>query len=155
MLKVGDKAPSFTLPDSTGAPVSLRSLLREGVVVLYFYPKDDTPGCTKEACAFRDERSIFKRVGAEIVGVSCDTTASHAKFAAKHRLPFPLLADADRTVVEKYGVYQEKIMYGRRTKGIVRTTFVIDRSGVIRALFPKVKVDGHSTEVLEAVKSLQ
>jgi len=122
--------------------------------VLYFYPKDDTPGCTKEACSFRDEKAAFKKTGAQIVGVSCDSPESHAKFAAKYKLPFTLLSDADKEVVEKYGVYKDKVLYGRKFKGIERTTFVIDSKGVIGAIFPKVKVDGHTGKVMEAVKTL-
>ena len=123
-------------------------------MVLYFYPKDDTPGCTREACSFRDERTAFKKQGAQIVGVSCDSPESHAKFSAKYKLPFTLLSDADKEVVEKYGVYKDKVLYGRKFKGIERTTFVIDPKGVIRAIFPKVKVDGHTAKVMDAVKAL-
>ena len=155
MLEVGDKAPAFKLPDERGNPVSLKSLLEKGPVALYFYPKDDTPGCTKEACGFRDDLSAFKKAGAQVVGVSCDSVASHAKFAAKYELPFMLLSDEDKAVVEKYGVYKDKVLYGRKFKGIERTTFVIDRKGVIRKIFPKVKVDGHVAEVLDAMKALK
>ncbi len=153
MLEVGDKAPAFTLPDQDGKKVSLKSLLGNGVVVLYFYPKDNTPGCTKEACSFRDDYSAFKRAGAQIVGVSTDSAASHTKFRSKFDLPFPLLADEDKEVVQGYGVWKNKVLYGRKFKGIERTTFVIDKKGIVRAVFPKVKVDGHSTAVLEAVKA--
>ena len=154
MLAVGDKAPAFTLPDQDGKPVSLKSLLGDGAVVLYFYPKDDTPGCTKEACSFRDDFSAFKKAGARVVGVSADGTAAHTKFRAKYDLPFTLLADEEKELVKSYGVWKDKVLYGRKYKGIERTTFVIDKTGVIRAVFPKVKVDGHSDKVLQAVKTL-
>ena len=154
MLAVGDKAPSFTLSDQDGKPVSLKSLLSEGAVVLYFYPKDDTPGCTKEACSFRDDFRAFKKAGAQIVGVSTDSAATHTKFRVKYDLPFTLLADTDKAVVESYGVWKDKVLYGRKYKGVERSTFVIDKKGVVRAVFPKVKVDGHSDQVLEAVKAL-
>jgi peroxiredoxin Q/BCP len=155
MLKVGDKAPVFTATDHDGKSVSLKSLLSDAIVVLYFYPKDDTPGCTKEACSFRDDFSAFKKAGARIVGVSADGAAAHAKFRTKYDLPFPLLADEDKAIIKSYGVWKDKVLYGRKFKGIERTTFVIDRKGVIRAIFSKVKVDGHSAQVLEAVKAAQ
>jgi peroxiredoxin Q/BCP len=142
------------LPDQEGKQVSLKSLLSKGSLVLYFYPKDDTPGCTKEACSFRDDFSKLKRAGARVVGVSTDNVASHTKFRAKYRLPFTLLADEQKSVVKSYGVWKDKVLYGRKFKGIERTTFVIDKKGVIRAVFPKVKVDGHSAAVLDAVKTL-
>jgi peroxiredoxin Q/BCP len=154
MLAVGDQAPAFTLPDQDGKSVSLKSLLSSGALVLYFYPKDDTPGCTKEACSFRDDFSVFKKAGAQIVGVSADGVAAHTKFRAKYDLPFRLLADEDKMVVQSYGVWKDKVLYGRKFKGIERTTFVIDQKGLVRAIFPKVKVDGHSAAVLEAVKAL-
>ncbi|MBI1817707.1 MAG: thioredoxin-dependent thiol peroxidase [Deltaproteobacteria bacterium] len=154
MLAVGNKAPAFNLPDQDGKTVSLKSLLSTGAVVLYFYPKDDTPGCTKEACSFRDDFSAFKKAGAQIVGVSKDSAAAHTKFRAKYKLPFALLADEDTHVVQAYGVWKDKVLYGRKFKGVERTTVVIDKKGVIRAIFPKVKVDGHSDAVLAAVKAL-
>jgi peroxiredoxin Q/BCP len=154
MLAVGDKAPAFRLPDQDGKAVSLKSLLSDGAVVLYFYPKDDTPGCTKEACSFRDDFSAFKKAGVQIVGVSKDSAAAHTKFRKKYKLPFGLLADEDKQVVQAYGVWKDKVLYGRKFKGIERTTMVIDKKGVIRAIFPKVKVDGHSDAVLAAVKGL-
>jgi len=153
MLEVGDKAPAFTLADQDGKKVSLKSLLGNGALVLYFYPKDDTPGCTKEACSFRDDYSAFKKAGAQIVGVSADSAAAHTKFRTKYDLPFPLLADEQKEVLQSYGVWKDKVLYGKKFKGVERTTFVIDKKGVIRAVFPKVKVDGHSTAVLEAVKA--
>jgi peroxiredoxin Q/BCP len=153
MLEVGDKAPAFTLADQDGKKVSLKSLLGNGPLVLYFYPKDNTPGCTKEACSFRDDYSAFKKAGAQIVGVSADSAAAHTKFRTKYDLPFPLLADEQKEVVQSYGVWKDKVLYGKKFKGIERTTFVIDKKGVIRAVFPKVKVDGHSGAVLQAVKA--
>jgi peroxiredoxin Q/BCP len=123
-------------------------------VVLYFYPKDDTSGCTKEACNFRDEFPKFGKLKAEIIGVSADSVESHKKFAGKYKLPFNLLSDEKKEVVEKYGVWQEKSMYGKKYMGIVRTTFIIDSSGKISKIFPKVKVDEHNQEVMEALKEL-
>jgi len=120
-------------------------------VVLYFYPKDDTPGCTKEACSFRDERPKFDKKDAVILGVSFDDLESHKKFAGKYKLPFPLLSDADKKIAEAYGVYKEKSMYGRTYMGIERSTFVIDKDGKIAQVYRKVRVDGHSDEVLGAL----
>jgi thioredoxin-dependent peroxiredoxin len=153
MLKEGRKAPSFTLPSSDGSDVSL-SDFRGRTLVLYFYPKDATPGCTREACAFRDLRSRLKKAGAEVVGVSPDSPESHARFRADHKLGFPLLADTDRAVARKYGAFGPKLMYGRAVTGMIRSTFVIDGEGVVRKVFPKVKVDGHAEKVLLAVESL-
>lgn len=152
-LKVGDKAPSFKLKNQNGKDISL-SDLQGKPVVLYFYPKDDTSGCTKEACNFRDEFPKFGKMKAEIIGMSADSVESHKKFADKYKLPFNLLSDEKKDVIEKYGVWQEKSMYGRKYMGIVRTTFIIDSSGKIRKIFPKVKVDGHNEEVIEALKEL-
>jgi peroxiredoxin Q/BCP len=152
-LKVGDKAPSFKLKNQDGKTLSL-SDLKGKPVVLYFYPKDDTSGCTKEACNFRDEFPKFKKIKAEIIGISADSVKSHKKFAEKYDLPFNLLSDESKDVVEKYGVWKEKSMYGRKYMGIVRTTFIIDSSGKIRKIFPKVKVDNHNQEVIEALKEL-
>lgn len=153
MIEAGQPAPDFTLPDQRGKPVTL-SKLKGKPVVLYFYPKDDTPGCTKEACAFRDARKDYEKAGAKVLGVSPDDVASHDKFARKFELPFTLLADADKTVCESYGVWQEKNLYGRKFMGVVRTTFVIDREGIVRKVFPRVRVGGHSDKVLEVLKSL-
>jgi peroxiredoxin Q/BCP len=150
-LAVGDQAPEFSLPASGGGTVRL-SALREKTVVLYFYPKDDTPGCTKEACAFRDTSPRFTRAGAVILGVSMDSAASHEKFAAKYGLSFPLLSDPDGAVCKAYGVYKQKSMYGRTYWGIERTTFVTDREGRIAAIFPKVSVDGHAETILETLR---
>jgi thioredoxin-dependent peroxiredoxin len=150
MIAVGHEAPDFTLPDQVGVVTRL-SELRGAPVVLYFYPKDDTPGCTKEACAFRDDFSGYLARGATILGVSPDSSSSHAEFARKFGLPFTLLADDERKVCEAYGVWKEKNLYGRKSMGVERTTFVIDAHGIVRAVFPRVKVDGHSEAVLKAI----
>lgn len=150
----GKKAPAFTLPDQDGNPVSLTSLTARGPVVLYFYPKDMTPGCTVEACAFRDNSSKLRALGAQVVGVSADSPASHVKFIAKQSLNFPLLSDSGNTVTKSYGVYKMKSLYGRQFMGIERTTFIIGRDGVVKYAFPKVKVNGHADEVLAALKQL-
>jgi len=147
MLTAGSKAPDFSLPSNDGGTVSLKSL-RGKKVVLYFYPKDHTSGCTKEACDFRDNWSAVKRKGAVVVGVSADSVASHDKFAAKFDLPFTLVSDEEKTMLKAYGVWQKKSMYGNTYFGIVRTTYVIDERGIISHVFPKVKVDGHVDEVL-------
>ncbi|MGA9363899.1 MAG: thioredoxin-dependent thiol peroxidase [Bacteroidota bacterium] len=148
MLKAGDKAPSFTLPSSDGSEVSL-SDFKGKKVVLYFYPKDDTPGCTTEACSFRDDLSAFKRKGAVVLGVSVDGIESHQKFAEKYSLSFPLLSDEGKKVVKAYGVWKEKNLYGRKYMGTERTTFLIDKEGKIAHVFPKVKVDEHAKDVLD------
>src|SRR5579875_1044632 len=152
-LQVGEQAPDFQAVADNGEQVRLGDL-RGQVVVLYFYPKDDTPGCTAEACAFRDLQSQFADLGAAIYGVSRDDVKSHGKFRDKFQLNFPLLADTDSQICEKYGVLKEKNMFGKKSIGIERTTFVIDRDGTIAAIFPKVKVDGHADAVLEVVRSL-
>jgi peroxiredoxin Q/BCP len=152
-LKVGIKAPSFKLKNQDGKTISL-SDLKGKPVVLYFYPKDDTSGCTKEACNFRDEFPKFGKMKAEIIGVSADSVESHKKFAQKYKLPFNLLSDEKKEVLEKYGVWQEKSMYGKKYMGIVRSTFIIDGAGKISNIFPKVKVDNHNQEVMEALKEL-
>ena len=149
-LKVGQKAPDFTVMDDQGEKVKLADL-KGKKVVLYFYPKDDTPGCTKEACAFRDGIDKIKKRGAVVLGVSADSVESHKKFKSKFDLNFPLLADSDKKMVEAYGVWKEKSMYGKKYMGIERTTFVIDENGKITHIFPKVKVDQHYDEVLEAL----
>jgi peroxiredoxin Q/BCP len=153
MLETGQPAPDFTLHDQDGQPVTL-STLRGSPVVLYFYPKDDTPGCTREACAFRDARAAYEQLGAKVLGVSPDTVASHRKFADKYGLPFTLLADPDKTVCQAYGVWKEKTLYGRKSMGVERTTVVIDSQGVVRRIFPRVKVDGHAEAVLGALAAL-
>lgn len=152
MLKEGNKAPDFTAIDQNEEKVKLSSFKGKKNVVLYFYPKDMTPGCTTEACDFKDNHKKFKDT--VILGVSLDSPERHQKFIAKHELPFDLISDADQKVVNKYGVWQEKSMYGKKFMGIVRSTFVIDKKGVIRKIFPKVKVKGHIEEVLQALKEL-
>jgi peroxiredoxin Q/BCP len=149
-LKEGDKAPEISLSTDKGEPFHLSSLNGKNVVV-YFYPKADTPGCTKEACAFRDNSKKFTKGNTVIVGVSPDTDADQAKFKSKFDLPFTLLADKDHEAAETYGVWKEKNMYGRKYMGVERTTFVIDANGKIKKIFPKVKVDGHAEEVLAAL----
>ena len=150
MLKVGDKAPDFTLSDQNDSSVRLSDFKGQWIV-LYFYPKDNTPGCTREACSFRDNWSILKKKGAVVLGVSGDSVASHGKFAGKYELPFTLLSDEKREVLKKYGVWKEKSLYGKKFMGIERTTFLIDKEGTITHVFPKVKVDGHVEEVLAAL----
>ena len=152
-LKIGDKAPAFKLKNQDGETISL-SELKGKPVVLYFYPKDDTPGCTKEACNFRNEFPSFGKLNAEIIGISSDSVESHKKFAKKYNLPFNLLSDENKEVVEKYGVWKEKNMYGKKYMGIERTTFIIDSEGKIKNIFPKVKVDEHNEEVKSALKEL-
>jgi peroxiredoxin Q/BCP len=149
-VSIGKKAPEFSLPGSKGKNVSL-SDFKGKTVVLYFYPKDDTPGCTKEACDFRDSAKKFTSKKAVVLGVSPDSLRSHDKFIDKFELPFELLSDADHEVAEKYGAWVEKSMYGKKYMGIERSTFVIDPEGKLKAIFRKVKVDGHVGEVLEAV----
>jgi len=144
-------APDFELEDETGAIRSLKEF-RGKPVVLYFYPRDDTPGCTKEACNFRDDYGEYTKAGVVILGVSPNTVKSHAKFKAKYHLPFPLLADIDHKVCELYGVWGRKKSMGREYEGVLRTTFLIDANGVIKRVFPNVKPDSHSAEVLAALK---
>ncbi len=153
MVKEGAVAPEFTLPSSEGGTLSLASL-RGRPVVLYFYPRDNTPGCTKEACAFRDERAALRRAGAAVVGVSPDSLTSHEKFRAAYKLNFPLLSDPDKKVAKAYGAFGKKVMYGREVQGMIRSTFLIDAEGIVRKVFPKVKVDGHAEKVLEALRAL-
>ena len=150
-LKVGDKAPAFSLPDERDETVSLKSL-KGKQVVLYFYPKDDTPGCTNEACGFRDSIKPIGKADAVVLGVSLDDAESHARFSKKYRLPFSLLCDEDGTVSKAYGVYKKKNMYGRIYWGIERSTFIIDETGRLKAIFRKVKVDGHVADVRAALK---
>lgn len=150
MLKPGDKAPAFSLTSDAGETVSL-SALAGRKVVLYFYPKDDTSGCTAEACEFRDHWAEVRRAGAVVLGVSPDGVESHGKFKRKYRLPFALLADPDHAVAERYGVWGEKAMYGRKYFGILRTTFLIDGKGNIVHVFERVKPKGHARQVLEAL----
>jgi peroxiredoxin Q/BCP len=151
MLKEGDAAPAFDLPDEENRKVKLKDFTGQAVV-LYFFPKADTPGWTIEASGFRDAIADFKKLKAQILGVSPDTPSDQKKFKDKYSLPFPLLADADHTLAEAYGVWKEKSMYGKTFMGIERSTFVIDASGKIKKIFPKVKVEGHTEEVLAALK---
>lgn len=151
MLKAGMLAPDFTLPSSDGGAVSLGAL-RGAPVVVYFYPKDDTSGCTTQACEFRDSWAAVQASGATILGVSPDGLASHGKFRDKFNLPFPLLADEDHAVAEAYGSWGEKSMYGRKYQGIIRNTFVIDAQGVVQHVFEKVKPKGHAAEVLAVLE---
>ena len=153
MIEEGKKAPDFELPSSEGGEVKLKDL-RGKTVVLYFYPKDDTPGCTREACAFRDNQAALKKKGVVVLGLSGDSIASHDKFKAKYKLNFPLLSDPDKAVAKKYGAWGEKVLYGKKSVGMIRSTFVIDGEGVVRKVFPRVKVDGHAEKVLEVVKEL-
>jgi len=149
-LQVGDYAPAFSLPDDTGKIVN-SSELRGKKVVVYFYPKDDTPGCTTEACSFRDGIQELREKGAVVFGVSADSVSSHRKFSEKFQLNFPLLSDESKAMIQAYGVWKEKSLYGRKYMGIERTTVVMNEDGTIRKIFPKVKVNGHFTEVLQAL----
>lgn len=151
MLAIGTKAPAFSLPADDGTTVALKDL-KGSTVVLYFYPKDDTPGCTTESCELRDNWQALTRLGAVVLGVSPDSVASHAKFTKKFGFPFRLLSDADHAVAEKYGVWGEKSMYGRKYWGILRTTYVIDPKGKIAHVFEKVTPKGHAAEVLEVLR---
>lgn len=151
MLKIGSKAPDFKLQDDEGKTVSLKDFAGKKVV-LYFYPRDMTPGCTREACSFTENRAQINKLGAVVLGVSADSVESHKKFKEKYGLSFPLLSDPKREVIEKYGVWQEKVLYGKKSMGIVRSTFVIDEGGKIAHIFSKVKVDGHTEKVLEKLK---
>jgi peroxiredoxin Q/BCP len=151
---IGQPAPAFSLPATGGTTIRLEDFRGKQAVVLYFYPKDDTPGCTKEACAFRDLSSDFAGAGAVILGVSADPVDSHEAFAAKFTLGFPLLADTDTQVARAYGAYGKKVSFGKEHEGVLRTTFVIDREGVIRQIYPDVKVDQHAEEVLRFLGTL-
>jgi thioredoxin-dependent peroxiredoxin len=150
LLEVGDKAPAFKTTNQDGETVSLGDF-KGKKLVLYFYPKDDTPGCTKEACSIRDGWSKFRKRGVAVLGVSVDDEKSHRKFIDKFSLPFPLLADTDKTIVKAYGVWGEKSMYGRKYMGTLRVTYLIDEKGKIAAVWPKVKPEGHAEEILAAV----
>jgi peroxiredoxin Q/BCP len=153
MIEEGQPAPDFTLFDQDGTAVTL-SAIKGSPIVLYFYPRDDTPGCTAEACAFRDAEADYRAAGAKVLGVSPDDVRSHGKFAAKFKLPFPLLADPETKVCQLFDVWKEKSMYGKKYMGVERTSFLIDAQGVIRKVFPRVKVPGHSEAILEALKAL-
>ena len=150
MLAIGDKAPQFTLSDKDGNPVSLSDFLGKRVV-LYFYPKDNTPGCTRQACAFAQNYRAFRDKDVEVIGVSRDSAASHTKFAEKYDLPFILLSDPELTAIQAYGVWQEKKLYGKVSMGVVRTTFLIDAEGKIEKVMPKVKPDTNAAEILAAL----
>jgi peroxiredoxin Q/BCP len=152
-VDVGAKAPDFTLPTDGNGEVTLSKLAGQKVV-LYFYPKDDTSGCTAEACGFRDALPDYRKTGAVVIGISKDSVASHAKFKTKHDLPFILASDAQSDVCEKYGAWVEKSMYGRKYMGIDRSTFLIDRAGTVRGVWRKVRVPGHVAEVLKAAAAL-
>lgn len=147
MLNIGDKAPDFTLKDKNGGDVSL-SDFSGSKVVLYFYPRDNTPGCTKQACAFAGLYDVFRKKNVQVIGISKDSVASHIKFAEKYNLPFILLSDPDREAIEAYGVWQEKKMCGKTSMGVVRTTFIIDEKGNIQKIMPKVKPDTNAAEIL-------
>ena len=149
---IGKPAPDFTLPSTSGEPVSLRQYKGKKTVILYFYPKDDTPGCTREACDFRDHSPEFEAQNTVIFGVSTDGMESHQQFQGKHHLPFPLLSDEDAAVSKMYGVYKQRNLYGKKYMGIERTTFVIDKTGRIAQIYPKVKVEGHIDALLEFVR---
>jgi thioredoxin-dependent peroxiredoxin len=152
-IEAGEKAPDFTLAADDGTKVKL-SALKGQPVVLYFYPKDDTPGCTKEACAFRDRSRELQKLSAKVLGVSADTVDSHVAFRTKFKLNFPLLADVDHKVAEKYGAWREKNMYGKKFMGIQRSTFLIDAKGKVAKVWKAVQVDGHDDQVIAAIKSL-
>ena len=147
MLTIGEKAPNFTLQDKDGKNVSLSDFIGKKVV-LYFYPKDNTPGCTRQACAFTGAYQDFKNKNIEVIGISKDSTASHQKFAEKYNLPFILLSDPELKAIQAYGVWQEKKLYGKISMGVVRTTFIIDENGNIEKIMPKVKPDTNAAEIL-------
>lgn len=150
MLNVGNKAPIFSLVANDGKNYSLKDFKGKKIVI-YFYPKDDTSGCTAEACSFRDNLTSIKKKGAVLLGVSPDGLKSHEKFVSKYDLNFPVLSDESKEMLSEYGVWQEKSMYGRKYMGVVRTTYIIDEKGKISHIFPKVKVDGHTEEILKAL----
>jgi peroxiredoxin Q/BCP len=151
MPKVGDAAPDFSVAASDGKTVHLKDYVGKGNIILYFYPKDDTPGCTKEACAFRDHLADFKKAGVVILGVSTDPVKSHDRFVEKYQLPFTLLADEDRKIVQAYGVWGEKTFMGRKYQGTFRVTFLIGPDGRIKKVWPEVKPEEHAAEVLAAL----
>jgi peroxiredoxin Q/BCP len=153
MLKEGTVAPDFDLANDSGSSTRL-STLRGKTVVLYFYPKDDTPGCTKEACSFRDSWAAVEALGAIVLGISPDSIEKHGKFKAKYSLPFTLLADPDKAVLKVYGAFGPKMMYGKESLGVIRSTFIVGPDGTIAKVFPKVKPEGHAAQVLEAIKAI-
>jgi len=152
-IEEGSKAPAFTLQADDGSKVKL-SELKGSPVVLYFYPRDDTPGCTREACAFRDRQDEIQGLGAQVFGISPDTVESHVKFRDKYSLNFPLLADPDHKMADKYGAWREKNMYGKKSMGIQRSTYLIDADGKVAKLWKRVKVDGHDQQVIDALNAL-
>lgn len=152
MLEVGDKIPDQTLQDDHGQAVPLAQL-RGAPYVLYVYPADDTPGCTKEACSFRDSFAAFKQAGVQVYGVSPDTVDSHVKFREKYQLPFSLLADPDHSFIEKLGAWGEKTVYGKKSVGVLRTTFVVGADGAVQRVYPNVKADEHAQEILRDLKA--
>ena len=154
-IEEGKAAPAFTLPDQDGKLVSLADFEGKRAVVLYFYPKDDTPGCTKEACGFRDDSKAFEKLGVTVLGVSADAAASHTRFIKKFKLPFSLLSDPDRKVMKRYGAFGEKMMYGKKTLGVIRSTVLIGKDGTVLRHWPRVaKAEAHPEQVLEAAKEL-
>ncbi len=152
-IEPGQRAPAFTLTDDDGSPVRLADLQGQPVVV-YFYPRDDTPGCTREACAFRDSLAPLKKLGAQVLGISADSIESHGKFRDKYKLNFPLLSDTDHAIAEKYGAWREKNMYGKKSMGIQRSTYLIDAEGKVAKVWKAVKVDGHAEQVVAALKEM-
>jgi thioredoxin-dependent peroxiredoxin len=152
-LDTGDRAPAFTLPDATGATVSLKEFTGKKVVV-YFYPADDTPGCTKEACQFNDNLRAFNRADVAVVGISPDGAEKHQRFMEKYKLKFPLLSDPSHAVMERYGAWGEKTLYGKKSVGVIRSTFLIDEKGKVAKAWYSVKADGHADKVLEAAKAI-
>ncbi len=149
---IGRPAPDFSLPSTTGENITLKQFKGKKTVILYFYPKDETPGCTREACDFRDHFAELEQHNTVVLGVSTDPMDSHHHFREKQKLPFPLLSDEDATVSKQYGVFKQKNLYGKKSMGIERTTFVIDRTGRIAQIYPKVKVEGHVQDLLEFVR---
>lgn len=152
-LEEGAKAPKFKLPDQEGNPASLADFLAKGPVVVYFYPADDTPGCTKEACQFNDNLRAFGRAGANVVGISPDPQAKHEKFRQKYGLKFQLLSDPEHRVMEAYGAWGEKTMYGKKTVGVIRSTFLINPDGKVKRAWYNVRADGHAAKVLDELKA--
>jgi len=154
-IQAGKPAPAFTLPDQDGKLVSLADFVGKQAVLLYFYPKDDTPGCTKEACGFRDDRAAFEKLGVTVLGVSADAAASHTRFIKKFKLPFSLLSDPDRKVMKRYGAFGEKVKDGQKTLGVIRSTVLIGKDGTVLRHWPRVaKADAHPAEVLEVAQEL-
>jgi peroxiredoxin Q/BCP len=154
-IQEGKAAPDFTLPDQDGQPVTLSDFQGKQAVLLYFYPKDDTPGCTKEACGFRDEIRAFQKLGVAVLGVSPDAGPSHQKFIAKYKLPFPLLSDPERRVMKKYGAFGEKVMYGKKTQGVIRSSVLIGRDGKVLRHWARVaKAEAHPEQALEIAREL-